>query len=1074
MTALPCGCCEPLEPLTPLERDNRGGLSAVAYRAGTYASFRETMLDQIADVPELARLTTREDDDYAVTVIDLWAAVADVLTFYEERYANEAYLRTATQAASIMRLARLIDYSLRPGVAALAWLAFTVDDGKTLRVPPRLRVQSVPGQDEQPQIFETLEEIAADARLSRLRALPAPFGVNPLAPGATQALIAPGDAALAAARGLAPGSAVVLYRTGAAGVVEELKVAAADAVEDRVTISWQAAIEGSWSYLTPATNVGRRFRVFGQTAPESSMSPATDSTVPGGISWSLVGTDFSLGGGPSLALDARVDGIAVGTRLLVDDAAGATSLVTVTGVTTGAESLGGLTDTVTVLTVSPGLPASGDRRKLTIYELVGPDIPLWAYAYPERLAGGSLFLPGRRLGDGSIEVGRSITRFQYQPGVQLSVADVAPRRTVLVGDPATPPVAATVQSVAVVGSTVQVEATAADATTAVELGLDPGDASSLRGLIGAELPSSLALSSATPKLRATMGSLPVRTITLTGAVSTPASAARALREALAAAGPEPDWAGTVVVRAERSLLVFASPDQQGIELTAAADDGTTVRELGLDLDQVRPMGALLSGPLSTPPMFSASTPQIGMTIGPVGPRTVSVTGHPTLGSLANALQHAVAAADPAPGFATARVLVSGHRLLVVPGPLSGEITEYLRIDVATDAPLDLDAAGAYLLGNVAAASHGETVASEIVGDGDASASFQRLALKKQPLTYVPSADPGGVDSTLELRANGVLWSEVPGLYGEPSTAQVYAARTREDGATVVQFGDGSTGATLPTGQANVTATYRVGAGVAGRVRAGTLTSPLDRPPGLKAVTNPLPARGGADPESLAGARENAPSTVRTFGRAVSLLDFADLVRASGEVAKAQATWVWDGFDHAVELTVAGQAGGSFDEEDLRRLGAALAAAREPDYRVLLDNYRALPIVLRGSIDVDARYVQDDVVASVRTAVLAALSFDALDLGTAVHLSEVYRVIQDVDGVVAADLDELQPKRPADRDRPNVDRMADGTPAPLQPHVRVLPARPDPLHPGTVLPAELATIEDPARDVTLTGTGGGGA
>src|SRR5581483_6069776 len=98
--------------------------------------------------------------------------------------------------------------------------------------------------------------------------------------------------------------------------------------------------------------------------------------------------------------------------------------------------------------------------------------------------------------------------------------------------------------------------------------------------------------------------------------------------------------------------------------------------------------------------------------------------------------------------------------------------------------------------------------------------------------------------------------------------------------------DGQTGSTLPTGHANVIATYRVGAGVAGRVRAGTLTSPLDRPSGLKAVTNPLAARGGADPESLADARENAPSTVRTFGRAVSLPDFADLVRASGEVAKA--------------------------------------------------------------------------------------------------------------------------------------------------------------------------------------------
>ena len=132
------------------------------------------MLEQIARTPGIADLTTREDDDYSITVVDLWAAVGDVLTFYQERYANEAFLRTATQRESIGRLARLIDYSLRPGVAALGWLAFTVEDGKTLHVPTRLRVQSVPGQDEQPQTFETLEEIQADARLNRLRVLPAP------------------------------------------------------------------------------------------------------------------------------------------------------------------------------------------------------------------------------------------------------------------------------------------------------------------------------------------------------------------------------------------------------------------------------------------------------------------------------------------------------------------------------------------------------------------------------------------------------------------------------------------------------------------------------------------------------------------------------------------------------------------------------------------------------------------------------------------------------------------------------------------------------------------------------------
>src|SRR4051812_12471936 len=107
MTGL-CGCCEPDASLTPLTIYNRPGLSAVAYRIGTYSSFREAMLEAMAHTLELAGLGTRRDDDYSITLLDLWAAVSDVLTFYTERYANEMFLRTAQQPQSLRRLAALI------------------------------------------------------------------------------------------------------------------------------------------------------------------------------------------------------------------------------------------------------------------------------------------------------------------------------------------------------------------------------------------------------------------------------------------------------------------------------------------------------------------------------------------------------------------------------------------------------------------------------------------------------------------------------------------------------------------------------------------------------------------------------------------------------------------------------------------------------------------------------------------------------------------------------------------------------------------------------------------------------
>src|SRR5437016_6875257 len=94
-----CGCCGGTAIDTPVEKFNRPGLPAIAYRVGTHPEFKATLLARLSstDYPALAGLTTREDSDYTVTLCDALATMADVLTFYQERIANEAYLRTATE-----------------------------------------------------------------------------------------------------------------------------------------------------------------------------------------------------------------------------------------------------------------------------------------------------------------------------------------------------------------------------------------------------------------------------------------------------------------------------------------------------------------------------------------------------------------------------------------------------------------------------------------------------------------------------------------------------------------------------------------------------------------------------------------------------------------------------------------------------------------------------------------------------------------------------------------------------------------------------------------------------------------
>ena len=105
--------------------------------------------------------------------------MGDVLTFYGERIATESYLRTATERRSILELARLIGYELKPGVAASTLVAFTVEDppvpvGEALAprvavVDVGVKVQSIPGHEEKPQTFETVERIEARAEWNTLR-----------------------------------------------------------------------------------------------------------------------------------------------------------------------------------------------------------------------------------------------------------------------------------------------------------------------------------------------------------------------------------------------------------------------------------------------------------------------------------------------------------------------------------------------------------------------------------------------------------------------------------------------------------------------------------------------------------------------------------------------------------------------------------------------------------------------------------------------------------------------------------------------------------------------------------------
>ncbi|NLH22459.1 MAG: hypothetical protein GX463_09880, partial [Methanothrix sp.] len=113
--------------------------------------------------------TARSSDDLGIAFIDMWAYLCDILTFYQERIANEAYLRTAILPESVRKLAGLLDYRPSPGASASVELAFIAEKDKQVSIPLQLQVQSVPGQNEKPQKFETVQPIIAYSSLNEIR-----------------------------------------------------------------------------------------------------------------------------------------------------------------------------------------------------------------------------------------------------------------------------------------------------------------------------------------------------------------------------------------------------------------------------------------------------------------------------------------------------------------------------------------------------------------------------------------------------------------------------------------------------------------------------------------------------------------------------------------------------------------------------------------------------------------------------------------------------------------------------------------------------------------------------------------
>jgi predicted phage baseplate assembly protein len=232
------------------------------------------------------------------------------------------------------------------------------------------------------------------------------------------------------------------------------------------------------------------------------------------------------------------------------------------------------------------------------------------------------------------------------------------------------------------------------------------------------------------------------------------------------------------------------------------------------------------------------------------------------------------------------------------------------------------------------------------------------------------------------------------------------------------------------------------------VKPGQLGLLLTRPLGVRGVTNPLAPVGADDAETRDQARQNAPSTVLTFDRVVSLADFEHFARAFGGIAKAQAASLWRQGQQSVVVTVAGAQGAALAPRDplLQRLRSAIRKAGATLTAFDIHSYEKLVFALRAEIIVTPDYLADKVLKEVRATLEDAFSFDRRNLGQSIDRSQVIGLIQAVAGVETVNLTRFHLAGP-------------GRPAMLADRLAAHPGRRT--AGGGILPAQLIIV-DPAQ------------
>jgi hypothetical protein len=323
----------------------------------------------------------------------------------------------------------------------------------------------------------------------------------------------------------------------------------------------------------------------------------------------------------------------------------------------------------------------------------------------------------------------------------------------------------------------------------------------------------------------------------------------------------------------------------------------------------------------------------------------------------------------------------------------------VRFEYTAEIPLVIPMAGEAKIAALPV-EEGRLVKDEIIGKSDGSANQRfRLAHTGLILQSLGLGSQIKKDVQLVTDLNGVKeeWVLRDSLaFSQQGQTHFIIEIDEEDRADVV-FGDGQFGAIPPSG-AYIYVTYRKGGGAHGNVAAHTIQTIVDAPALVllgATVTNPTPATGGADRETIEHAVQHAPGVFRSGKRAVTAADYKELAlycKGVGKVRAEKGNW------NIVFLYVAPEGGGNISDVLKKNLLAYFEDKRPVSTIVEIRDVDYVKMYITARIGIHGYYAWDAVREKAVQAVAGLLDFQRVDFGQTLFVSKFYEALEAVEGV----------------------------------------------------------------------------